>query len=150
LGGLTLTNGVYKFTGAANEAGSTILYLNAQGNPNARFDFQIATTLTINTGAQVVLENGAQAENVYWQVGSSATLVDNSVMVGSIIAYSAVSLDGGVNLQGRAIGLNGAVTMIDDTITNPTLVPEPSTFCLAALCIPVPLFAVWRRKMGRS
>ena len=151
LGGVTLNAGVVRFNGSANLAGSTILYLDAQGNANARFDFQIVSTLTFNLNSQVVLLNGAQAENVYWQVGSSATLVDNSQVVGTIIANTAVSLDGGASLQGRAIALNGGVTMIDNTITKPViLVPEPSTFCLAALCIPAPLFAVRRRKTGRS
>lgn len=157
LGGLTLTPGVYKFDTSADLAAGTILYLNAQNDANARFDFQIGTALTANVNSQVVLLNLAQADNVYWQVGSSATIDDNVVFKGTIIADQSISLKGGADLEGRAIALNAAVTMINNVITvpngtaDPGVVPEPSTFCLVGLVtLCAPFYVMRRRKAARS
>jgi hypothetical protein len=93
--------------------------LDAQGNANAVFIFQIGSTLTTIGGTQVVLANGAQAKNVFWQIGSAATLGTNSIFKGTVIALQSVTLQTGANLVGRAIALNAAVTMDTNMVTAP-------------------------------
>jgi hypothetical protein len=115
LGGLTLTAGVYQNASALGLTGA--LTLNAQGNPNAVFIFQAGSTLTTASGSSVNLINGAQPCNVYWQVGSSATLGTTTAFAGNILALTSISLDNGVTVDGRALARNGSVTLIDDTIT---------------------------------
>jgi hypothetical protein len=115
LTGLTLTPGVYQNSSALALTGA--LTLNAQGNPGAVFIFQAGSTLTTGSGSTVSLINGAQPCNVFWQVGSSATLGTTSNFVGNILALSSISLNNGVTLNGRALARNGSVTMIDDTVT---------------------------------
>jgi hypothetical protein len=115
LGGLTLTAGVYQNASALGLTGA--LTLNAQGNANAVFIFQAGSTLTTASGSSVNLINGAQPCNVYWQVGSSATLGTTTTFVGNILALTSISMDNGVTLAGRALARNGAVTLINDTIT---------------------------------
>lgn len=113
--GQTLTAGVYKSTSSLAESGD--LTLDAQGNPDAVFIFQIASTLTTGSGSHIVLANGAKACNVFWQVGSSATLGTNSAFKGSILALTSITITTGVNLEGRALARNGAVTLDTDVIT---------------------------------
>jgi hypothetical protein len=113
--GQTLTSGVYTSTSSLAESGD--LTLDAQGNPNAVFIFQIASTLTTGSGSHIVLANGAKACNVFWQVGSSATLGTNSVFKGNILALTSITITTGVNLEGRALARNGAVTLDTDVIT---------------------------------
>jgi hypothetical protein len=115
LGGSTLTPGVYKSASSLGLTGT--LTLNAQGNPAAVFIFQAGSTLTTASASDVSLINGARACNVYWQIGSSATLGTASTFVGNILAYTSISLNNDVTVSGRALARNGAVTMIDDTIT---------------------------------
>ena len=115
LGGLTLTAGVYKSGAALGLTGA--LTLDAQGNPNAVFIFQASSTLITASGSDVKLINGAQPCNVYWQIGSSATLGSSSVFVGNILAYTSISMNNAVTVHGRALARNGAVTLINDTIT---------------------------------
>jgi hypothetical protein len=115
LTGLTLTAGVYQNSSALGLTGA--LTLDAQGNPNAVFIFQAGSTLITGVGSSVNLINGAQACNVFWQVGSSATLGATSTFDGSILALSSISMNNGVTLDGRALARNGAVTLIDDTIS---------------------------------
>jgi hypothetical protein len=115
LGGLTLTPGVYNSASSLGLTGT--LTLNAQGNASAVFIFQLGSSLTTASASDIQLINGAQACNVYWQVGSSATLGTASTFVGSILAYTSVSMDSGVTVSGSALARNGAVTLIDDTIT---------------------------------
>ena len=90
LGGMTLTPGVYFFSAVAQLTG--ILTLDAQGDSNARFDFQIGSTLTTAGSSSIVLTNGAQADNVFWQVGSSATLGADTSFDGSILADQSITL----------------------------------------------------------
>jgi hypothetical protein len=116
--GQTLTAGVYTSTSSLADSGD--LTLDAQGNPSAVFIFQIASTLTTGSGSHIVLANGAKACNVFWQVGSSATLGTNSVFKGNIMALTSISITTGVNLEGRALARNGAVTLDTDTITGCT------------------------------
>jgi hypothetical protein len=114
----TFTPGVYSNSGAVGLSAGTVT-LNAQGNPDAVFIFQIGSTLTTASGTQVVLANGAQAQNVFWQVGSSATLGSGSTFRGTILAYESVTLGTGATLQGRALASNAAVTLDDNTVTAP-------------------------------
>ena len=115
LGGLTLTPGVYENASSLGLTGT--LTLDAQGDPNAVFVFQAGSTLTTAAASEVRLVNGAQACNVFWKVGSSATLGTGTVLAGNILALTSISINDGVTLQGRALARNGAVTLIDDTIT---------------------------------
>ena len=154
LGGLTLAPGVKKFNTDAFLTG--ILTLDAQGDSNARFDFQIGTTLITAPGASVLLINGAEADNVYWQVGSSATLDLGTAFEGTIIAYQSIGMNAGASLEGRALALNGAVTLDDNVITADGNIdtPEPGTFWLMAVCASVfgawQRLAMWQRKAARA
>jgi hypothetical protein len=115
LTGKTLTAGVYKSTSSLEISGDVTL--DAQGNSNAVFIFQISSTLTTGSGGHVILANGAKACNVFWQVGSSATLGTNSVFKGNILALASITVTTGVNLEGRALARNGAVTLDTDVIS---------------------------------
>ncbi|HEX8171677.1 MAG TPA: ice-binding family protein [Thermoanaerobaculia bacterium] len=118
LGGLTLTPGVYCFSTSAALTGT--LTLNMQGNPNAFFLFKIGSTLTTASGSLVVLTNNAGGTcppNVFWQVGSSATLGTGSSFAGNILALTSVTMTIGSGLNGRALARNGAVTLDSNTIT---------------------------------
>ncbi len=110
LGGLTLTPGVYFFGSSAQLTGP--LTLNAQGDPNALFDFQIGSTLTTASGSDVDVINGGKDANVFWQVGSSATLGTTTEFAGNILALTSITLNTGASIQcGSALARNGAVTM---------------------------------------
>ena len=152
LGTLTLTPGVFFFSSSAQLTG--ILTLDAQGDSNARFDFQIGSTLTTASSSSILLINGAQADNVFWQVGSTATLGTDTSFDGSILADQSITLNTGANMDGRALALNAAVTLDDNVITVPTEVPEPGSLWLSAFCASVfgagQWLAGWRRKAGRS
>jgi ice-binding like protein len=115
LSGLTLTAGVYKSASALQLTGA--LTLDAQGDPNSVFIFQAASTLITASASRVNLINGAQPCNVFWQVGSSATLGTSSVFVGNIMALTSISMNNAVTVQGRALARNGSVTLINDTIS---------------------------------
>ena len=108
LGGLTLVPGVYCFSSSALLTGT--LTLDGQGDANAQWVFQIGSTLTTATNATVSLINGAVNCNVFWQIGSSATIQTNNTFVGNIMALTSITLDGGI-LNGRALARNGAVTI---------------------------------------
>ena len=120
LGGLTLTPGVYCFSSSAGLTGT--LTLDAQGNRDAQWVFQIGSTLTTASNSTVALVIGKKPKvhplwgtlkrgcNVYWQVGSSATIGTGSNFLGDIMALTSITLDGGV-LKGKALASNGAVTM---------------------------------------
>jgi hypothetical protein len=118
LSGLTLTPGLYKNASTVTLNNGTVT-LDAQGNANAVFIFQIGTTLTTINGTQVILTGGAKASNVFWQVGSSATLGTYSSFDGTIIALQSVTLQTGADLLGRALALNGAVTLDTNLVTAP-------------------------------
>jgi hypothetical protein len=119
LDGLTLTPGLYKSAAAslALSAGATVT-LNGSGT----YIFQIGSTL--NLAGYVILSGGATAGNVIWLVGSSATVEGTAVAVGDIVALTSITLDSGASLVGRAIALNGAVTLIDNAITTVDTVPS--------------------------
>ncbi len=109
LGGLTLTPGVYCFANSAQLTG--VLTLNAQGDPNAVFIFQIASTLTTASNSSVVLINGGNGCRVFWQVGSSATLGTGTAFEGNILALSSITATTGSSVSGRVLARNGAVTL---------------------------------------
>ncbi len=120
LGGLTLPPGLYKSTSSL-AISSGDLTLDAQGDPNAVFIFQMASTLTTTSGRSVILAGGAKSTNVFWQVGSSATLGSTSVFKGTIMANQSITLSTGASLNGRALARIGAVTLA----TNAVVVPTP-------------------------
>jgi hypothetical protein len=119
LGGTTRFPGVYD--SAAGDFGITgTLTLDGQGDPNAVFIFKTASTLVTAAGpgaSTVVLINGAQSCNVFWQVGSSATLGTNSVFAGNILALTAISATTGAVVDGRLLARNAAVTLDSNTVT---------------------------------
>ena len=117
LGGLILTNGVYYDSTSFDITGT--LTLDAGGNPNAVWIFQAGSTLGLESGSQVVLTNGAQAANVFWQVGSSATLNSTCILQGNILALTSITLVTGATVDGRVLALNGAVTLDNNTISLP-------------------------------
>ena len=127
LGGLTLFPGVYKSAGATWKLTTGNLTLDAQGDPNAVWVFQCAGGLTIGAPGfprSVLLQNGAQAKNVFWYVGTAARIEDRCSMVGTIIADAGVTISTAgslvtTTLEGRALGLNASVTIVDTIINLP-------------------------------
>ena len=116
LGGRTLTGGVYR-TGAVASLGLTgRVTLDAQGDPRAVFIFQIPSTLITATDSSVRLVNGAQACNVFWQVGSSATLGTRTAFQGNVLASTSISVNDGATVNGRLLARTGAVTLLNDTV----------------------------------
>jgi len=123
LGGQTLAPGVYKSTSSL-EISSGDLTLDAKGDVNAVFIFEMASTLTTTTGRRVILAGGARAANIIWQVGSSATLGVNSVFKGNILAMASITVTNGVSVEGRLLARTGAVTLDSNVI----LIPAGSGF----------------------
>jgi hypothetical protein len=115
--GKNLTSGVYNSSGPIALSGT--LTLNGQGNPDAVFIFQAASTLITASSSKVSLVNDAQACNVFWQVGSSATLGTGSSFDGTIMALQSITVTTGTVVVGRALARNGAVTLDDDTFLDP-------------------------------
>jgi type VI secretion system secreted protein VgrG len=117
LGGRTLVGGVYKDNGApASLAITGTLTLDGQNDPSSVWIFQSASTLVTAANSTVVLTNGAQACNVFWQVGSSATLGTASSFEGTIMALTSITVNHFVTVHGRVLASNGAVTMDSDFI----------------------------------
>ena len=149
LGSTTQTSGVYNSTDGTFEITGTLI-LDAQGNPNAVFIFQASSTLTTITSSNIVLAHGAQAKNIFWQVGSSATLGTNSNFKGNVLAHTSITLTTGTNVEGRLLAQNGAVTLDRNNIFLPTgesSVPEFSDYALIAIIMTVALgfFAMQRK-----
>ena len=124
----TLTAGVYDFTAAAQLTGT--LTLSGPGD----FVFRISSSLGTSSNAKVLVTNGADAGNVYWQVGSSVTLNTGTAFKGNILTNSSITLNGGT-LDGRALAVSSAMISTADaeTITIPDTIPEPATICLLGL-----------------
>lgn len=120
LNGMTFTPGVYFFDPSANLSVDGTVYLDFQGNSDALFIFQMGSTLVTMAGSNVIaLNNSDQAcpgSNVFWAVGSSAT-IDGEQFIGNVIAHTTITMTSGSNVAGRIWALNGAVTMITNAIT---------------------------------
>jgi hypothetical protein len=119
IGGQTLAPGLYRSTSSL-AISSGDLTLDAQGDANAVWVFQVASTLVTTDGRQVILSGGARAANVFWQVGSSATLGGSSIFKGTILADQTITMTTLATLDGRALARNGGVTMDGNT----TVVPD--------------------------
>jgi hypothetical protein len=118
LGGTTLAPGLYKSTSTL-AISSGDLTLDAQGEGDAVFIFQMASTLTTTAGRRVILTNGAKAANVFWQVGTSATLGTTSAFAGTIMADQAITMETGATLNGRALARIAAVNLDSNMIVTP-------------------------------
>ena len=118
LGGMTLVPGVYCSTSSAQLTGE--LTLDAGGKAGAVWVFKTVSTLTTGSGSSVLLKNGAQPCNVFWKIGSSATLGTNTSFVGNIVALTSIALTTGAKVSGRALARNGEVTMDSNRVTRPT------------------------------
>lgn len=116
IGGLTLAPGLYKFTSTVSITGSN---LTLTGSATDVWIFQIASSLNVGNGIHVILAGGARAANIFWQVGTSATLGTTSVFKGTILADQSISLNTGASLEGRALASIAAVTLASSTITQP-------------------------------
>lgn len=118
LGNRTLRAGAYRYTSSAQLTGA--LTLDAEGNPNAQFVFEIASALTTASASSVVLVNGASPCNVYWQVGSSATLGTTTAFQGNLMALTSISLNNGATVIGRLLARNGQISLINNVVNNST------------------------------
>ena len=123
LGGRTLVAGVYTSASSLELTGD--LTLDGQNDPNAVFVFQAGSTLRAAAGSRVLLTRGARACNVFWQVGSSATIEAASAFTGTILALTSITLTTGATVDGRALARNGAVTLDTNTITRSACASAP-------------------------
>lgn len=123
LGGMALLPGVYCYSTAAQLTGT--LTLNAGGDVNAVWVFKTGSTLTTAINSSVQLINAGQQSNVFWQVGSSATIGAGTLFIGNILANTSITLNSGANVSGRVLARNGAVTMDSNNVTLPPL-PAPT------------------------
>ena len=123
-GGKTLTPGLYKSTSTL-AISSGDLTLDAQGDPNGVFIFQIASGFDMTSDRKIVLSGGAKAANIFWQVGSSATFGTTSVIKGTVLALTSVTMLAGATLEGRALALNAAVTLNNANFSGNVGIPNP-------------------------
>ena len=129
IGGQALTPGLYTEPSSLGITGSVTL--DGQGNPNAVFIFKIGSTLITAANSLVTLINGAQAANIFWQVGSSCTLGTNSLFKGTILAQVSITLNSGANLEGRALAQTGAVSLAGNNSTIATATVTPTATATA-------------------
>lgn len=128
--GRTLTEGVYGSTSSLGLSGQ--LTLDGQGNPNSVFVFQAASTLITASASSIILTNSAQACNVFWQVGSSATLGTASSFKGTILALTSITVETGATVEGRALARNGQVSLDTNVFTSPSCATTTATATTAA------------------
>jgi hypothetical protein len=117
IGGMTITPGLYNAPVSLGISGTVTL--NGKNHPNSVFIFQIPSTLTTAVNSAVTLTNEASACNIYWQVGSSATLNTASTFMGTIMAQASISLGTGTTVTGRMLAESGEVTLLSNTISVP-------------------------------
>ena len=120
-GGKTLAPGIYKSTSTLLvQAGD--LTLDAQGDPNAVWIFQIASDFTTvgGAGGNIILTGGAQAKNIFWQTGSSATIGDGTSFKGNVLALTSITMNSGATATGRMLARSGSVVM-----TNTNIITKP-------------------------
>ena len=147
LGGLTLTPGVYFFSSSAQLTGT--LTLDGLGQLNPLFVFQIGSTLTTASAASVVAINGADSCNVYFQVGTSATIGTGTSFTGIVLALASDTLNTGATVDGSIFALTGAVTLDNNQVSNclaPIFVPEPTTTGAGILGVGLAAFWIWRKR----
>lgn len=125
LGGLTLTPGVYCFTSSAQLTGT--LTLDATSNPGGVFIFKMVTSLTTASASSVNVIGGGSVCNVWWQVGSSATLGTTTSLAGNILASDSITLTTGASMSGRAFALNAAITLDTNVVGSPACIPAASS-----------------------
>lgn len=124
IGARSFGPGTYQFPTSIGITGTVTL--DGGGNPQSVFIFQAGSTLIAEPYSKVILTNGAQATNVFWQVGSSATLKTGSTFAGTVVAQASVTVESNVSVEGRTIALAGAVTLESDTFeTAPASSPAP-------------------------
>ncbi|MET0234413.1 MAG: ice-binding family protein [Kibdelosporangium sp.] len=140
LGGTIKTPGVYDSPAGTFGITGTVT-LDAQGDPNAIFIFKAASTLITASSSSVNLVNGARSANVYWTVGSSATLGTYSILRGTIMALASITVTTGVTVDGRTLARTAAVTLDSNTITRPAGVAQPvdTTTSLTTSLNPAPV-----------
>jgi hypothetical protein len=149
LGGMVLTPGVYFFASSAQLTGK--LTLNSLGNPNALFVFRIGSTLTTASSSSVIFSNSLADPNVFWQVGSSATLGTTTAFQGNILALTSITLNTGATIGcGSALARNGGVTLDSNVIgggcgSSTSTVPEPGTMGLLGTGLTILAGAARRR-----
>jgi Ice-binding-like len=141
LGGMLLTPGVYHFDTTAQLTGA--LMLDTGGDPDAAFHFQIGTTLATDPLSTITLLNG-DSVNIFWQVGTSATIGSDSMFIGNLIADQSISVELGAMVDGRLLAINAAVTLNTNTINGFADVPEPSPWAMIMIGAGL-LFVVQRR-----
>jgi hypothetical protein len=137
LAGRTLVAGTYAAT-AGTLANSGKVILDAKGDPNAVFVFQAASTLITSVGSSMTLANGAQACNVYWRVGSSATIGVNSTLIGHVYALTSITANTGARITGQLLARNGAVTLDTNTIRNNACITVTTTSAAARVTTVAP------------
>jgi hypothetical protein len=115
LNGLTLAPGLYKSTGSIQISGN--LTLDGGGDPNSVWIFQIATSLSTGVGSTITLSGSAKASNVFWQVGTGATLGGTSTFEGTVMAGTLIAFGTGADLEGRALSL-GEVTLLTNIVNS--------------------------------
>ncbi|TMA30122.1 MAG: DUF3494 domain-containing protein [Deltaproteobacteria bacterium] len=119
LDGQILAAGVYTSGSTMDLAVNGTLTLDAKGDQNAVWIFQLGSALTANTGSKVVLINGAKAANVFWAIGSSSTLGSNVDFKGTVLAQASNSVGTGSKVEGRLVCTTGAITLLSNVITLP-------------------------------
>jgi hypothetical protein len=124
LGNRKLGPGAYRYTSEALMTGA--LTLDAEGDPNAQFVFEIGSELTTESASSVILVNGASPCNVYWQVGSSADIGTTTTFVGNLMALTSISLKNGATVDGRMLARNGQVSLINNVLTKPLCATGPT------------------------
>jgi hypothetical protein len=153
IGGLNLVPGLYKFTSDAAITGSNVTLT---GNATDVWIFQIVSSLNVGNGIHVILSGGAQAANIFWQVGSSATIGTNSIFKGTILADQSISFGTGSDINGRALAFTGSVTLgsgviitkpgLTDTSVAPILI-SPINNAISVSSDPI---FVWKASTGAS
>ena len=115
IGGLTLTPGLYKSTSSLAISSGDLTF-DAKENANAVFIIQVASSFTVTSGRQIFLSGGAKAENIFWQIGSSATFGTTSVIKGIVMAMQSITFSTGASLEGKALVQTGTIIMAGNTI----------------------------------
>jgi Ice-binding-like len=156
IGGQTLTPGTYTSSSTLGITGNVTL------SGAGVYIFQIASGLTTASGSQVILAGGATADNVFWQVGSSATLGTGSTFNGNILAQASITITTSATLNGRALARTGAVTLDSNAVTSPggsgppgppppgpPTTPAPSSLILVAIGLALAALYVGRERLLR-